>query len=42
MFYLAGKHFYYDTRKAAAELGLPAPRPAEEAIRDALNWFSAT
>jgi dihydroflavonol-4-reductase len=40
MLFLAGKHFYYDTAKAAAALGLPAPRPAEEAIRAALDWFT--
>ena len=40
LLFLAGFYFYYDTRKAAAELGLPAPRPAEDAIRGALDWFS--
>jgi dihydroflavonol-4-reductase len=40
LLHLAGFYFYYDTRKAAAELGLPAPRPAEESIADALAWFT--
>lgn len=40
LLYLAGKHFYYDTHKAASALGLPVPRPAEEAIRAALEWFT--
>ncbi len=40
LLYLAGKHFYYDTHKATSALHLNAPRSAEEAIRDALAWFT--
>ncbi len=36
---LAGNYFYYDTRKAQVELGLPPPRPLEDAIREAYDWF---
>lgn len=39
LFYLAGYHFYYDTSKARAVLGLGEPRPIEDAIREALEWF---
>jgi dihydroflavonol-4-reductase len=38
---LAGSYFFYDTRKAHEDLGLAAARPAEEAIRAALEWFTA-
>ena len=41
LFNLAGRYFYYDLSKAARELGLPAPRPAADAIRDSLDWFNA-
>jgi len=41
LFNLAGYYFYYNISKARRELGLPAPRPAEEAVRSALNWFIA-
>lgn len=41
LFNLAGYHFYYNLSKASQELNLPAPRPAEEAIHDALHWFIA-
>jgi dihydroflavonol-4-reductase len=40
--HLAGYYFYYDTRKAQVDLGLPEPLPAEEAIRAAYNWFKGT
>ncbi|GAP13110.1 nucleoside-diphosphate-sugar epimerase [Longilinea arvoryzae] len=36
---LAGYYFYYDGSKARGDLGLPEPRPAEEAIREALEWL---
>ena len=37
--HLAGYHFYYDNRKAQVELGLQPPRPIEEALREAYEWF---
>jgi dihydroflavonol-4-reductase len=42
MFHLAGMYFYYDTRKAQVSLGLPAPRPLEEAAAEAYEWFTRT
>lgn len=36
----AGYYFYYDTAKARSELGLSDPRPVEEAVRDAYDWFT--
>lgn len=39
--HLAGKYFYYDTRKAQTDLRLPAPKPANEALAEALTWFQA-
>ena len=39
---LAGRYFYYDNRKAQVELGLKPPRPVDEAIQDAYNWFVST
>lgn len=38
-FHLAGYYFYFDSRKAQEALGLPPPRPAEEAIAEAYAWF---
>ena len=38
---LAGNYFYCDTRKAQVELGLPPPRPLEDALREAFDWFKA-
>lgn len=38
---LAGHYFYCSTGKAQSELGLPAPRPAEQAFADAWEWFQA-
>ena len=35
----AGRYFYYDTRKAREELGLPAPRAVREAIKEAHQWY---
>lgn len=37
---LAGQYLYYDTRRAQTVLGLPSPRPIEEAIEEALAWFT--
>ncbi|NMB87205.1 MAG: NAD-dependent epimerase/dehydratase family protein [Chloroflexi bacterium] len=36
---LAGRYFYYDTRKARVELGLGPARPVREAIAEAYGWF---
>lgn len=36
---LAGIYFFYDTRKAANELGLKNHRPVADAITDAYQWF---
>ena len=38
-FYLAGYRFYFSTRKALTQLGLPPPRPWQDAIREAYAWF---
>jgi hypothetical protein len=38
-FPLAGNFFYYDTRKAHVELGLPPPRPVRDAVQEAYDWF---
>lgn len=37
----AGYYFYYDTHRATAALGLQPPRPIEESIRLACEWFTA-
>ena len=37
---MAAKRMYYSSHKAKAALGY-APRPASEAIRDAVAWFRA-
>lgn len=39
LFRMAGYYFYYDTRKAQVELGLAPPRPVEEAVTEAFEWF---
>ncbi len=36
---MAGFYFYYDTSKAQQELGLGPPRPAHEALRDAIRYY---
>ena len=38
---LARYFFHYDTAKARRELGLPAPRPFRQAIRQAVAWYRA-
>ncbi|HZU87143.1 MAG TPA: NAD-dependent epimerase/dehydratase family protein, partial [Anaerolineaceae bacterium] len=35
----AGRYFYFENRKSQAALKLPPPRSAEDAIRDAYDWF---
>ena len=40
LLHLAGYHFYYNGDKARGELGLPEPRPAAAAVRDALAWLN--
>lgn len=37
----AGYCFFYDATRSRRALGLPAPRPADLAIREALDWFRA-
>jgi dihydroflavonol-4-reductase len=37
--YLAGYHFYYDNSRAQVELGINPPARAEEALREAYDWF---
>jgi dihydroflavonol-4-reductase len=37
--WLAGYCFHYDMHKAQVELGLPPPRPLEEAFAEAYDWF---
>lgn len=36
---MAGLYFYFDTRKARVELGLPPPHAVEEALQEAYDWF---
>jgi dihydroflavonol-4-reductase len=38
-FNLAGYEFYYDRRRMQVDLGLVDPRPVEDAIREAFEWF---
>jgi dihydroflavonol-4-reductase len=37
--YQAGYYFYYDTRKAEAELGLENRLPVRQAIEEAFGWY---
>jgi len=39
---LAGYTFFYSSRRARTELGVPLARPAEAAITAAADWFRAT
>jgi dihydroflavonol-4-reductase len=39
LLYLAGRYFYYDCHKAQVELGLSTPRPVEEGMAQAYEWF---
>jgi dihydroflavonol-4-reductase len=39
MLRFAGRHFYYDNRKARRHLGLDSPRPLQAAIDDAYQWY---
>lgn len=36
---LAGRYFFYSTRKAQTELGLGSPRSARDALADAYQWY---
>lgn len=36
---MAGWYFYFDPRKAQSQLGLPSPRPVDDALAEALAWF---
>lgn len=38
----AGYYFYCDTRRATTSLGLLPPRPIEEALQQAYDWFVAS
>ncbi len=38
-FRLAGRYFYYDSRKAQRELHLPTPQPHRSAVEDAFTWY---
>jgi dihydroflavonol-4-reductase len=39
MLWLAGYHFFYDTRKAQVELGLPPARPYYQAATETFEWL---
>ena len=39
LLWLAGYYFFYDTHKAQAELGLPAPRPYRLAAEETYAWL---
>ena len=39
---LAGKFFFFDTRKARQDIGLLATIPARTAIEEAFAWFKQT
>lgn len=39
---LAGYKFYISTRKALTQLGVKPPRPYQDAIREAYDWFKET
>ncbi len=36
---MAGWYFYYDSHKAQSQLGLRAPRPVVDALRETFEWF---
>ncbi len=38
--YLAGRYFYFDNQKSISELDLRYTRSADQAIRDAYEWFA--
>jgi dihydroflavonol-4-reductase len=39
MLWLAGYHFFYDTRKAQVELSLPPARPYHQAATETFDWL---
>jgi dihydroflavonol-4-reductase len=39
LLWLSGHGFYYDTRRARDELGLAAPTPFRQAVREAVAWY---
>jgi dihydroflavonol-4-reductase len=42
IFELAGRYFYFDSRKARSELGVALRRTAAEGIAEALMWYRRT
>jgi dihydroflavonol-4-reductase len=41
MLWLAGYYFFYDTRKAQVQLGLPASRPYRQAAQETYAWLQS-
>jgi len=41
LLWLAGYYFFYDTRKAQMQLGLPAPRPYRQAAHETYVWLQS-
>jgi len=41
LLWLAGYYFFYDTRKAQMQLGLPAPRPYRQAAHETYAWLQS-
>jgi len=37
---MAGRYFYYDSRRAYMELGVLEPLPARQAIQEGYDWFA--
>jgi dihydroflavonol-4-reductase len=41
LLWLAGYYFFYDTRKAQVQLGLPPPRPYRQAAHETYAWLQS-